>query len=78
MDSRERVFRALERTQPDRLPIFQQLLPGARLQYGPRLDELLARYPSDFRDCGYYGDYCCLCFLDYYLVVLHNIARRQS
>jgi len=27
MDSRERVFRGLERTQPDRLPIFQQLLP---------------------------------------------------
>lgn len=56
MDSRERVFRALERTQPDRLPLFQQLLPGARLHYGPRLDELLARYPSDFSDCGYYGD----------------------
>ena len=56
MDSRERVFRALERTQPDRLPIFQQLLPGARLQYGARLDELLGRYPSDFSDCGYYGD----------------------
>ena len=25
MDSRERVFRALERTGPDRLPIFQRL-----------------------------------------------------
>ena len=56
MDSRERVFRALERSQPDRLPIFQQLLPGARLQYGARLDALLGRYPSDFSDCGYYGD----------------------
>jgi uroporphyrinogen decarboxylase len=56
MDSRERVFRALERSGPDRLPIFQQLLPGARLQYGARLDALLARYPSDFSDCGYYGD----------------------
>ena len=56
MDSRERVFRALERTQPDRLPIFQQLLPGARLQYGARLEDLLGRYPSDFSDCGYYGD----------------------
>ncbi len=56
MDSRERVFRALERTQPDRLPIFQQLLPGAHLHYGEKLKELLARYPSDFSDCGYYGD----------------------
>ncbi len=32
MDSRERVFRALERTGPDRLPIFQHLLPGAMLR----------------------------------------------
>jgi uroporphyrinogen decarboxylase len=56
MDSRERVFRALERTGPDRLPIFQQLLPGAKLKYGERLDELLRRYPSDFSDAGYYGD----------------------
>jgi len=56
MDSRERVFRALERTQPDRLPLFQQLLPGARRRYGARLDALLERYPSDFSDCGYYGD----------------------
>ncbi len=56
MDSRERVFRALERTQPDRLPIFQQLLPGAHLLYGEKLKDLLMRYPSDFSDCGYYGD----------------------
>jgi len=56
MDSRERVFRALERTGPDRLPIFQQLLPGARLAYGMRLEELLQQYPSDFSDAGYYGD----------------------
>ena len=56
MDSRERVFRALERTGPDRLPIFQQLLPGAHLTYGPKLAELLRRYPSDFSDAGYYGD----------------------
>ena len=56
MDSRERVFRALERTGPDRLPIFQQLLPGAHLTYGEKLKDLLARYPSDFSDAGYYGD----------------------
>ena len=56
MDSRERVFRALERTGPDRLPIFQQLLPGAKLKYGKGLEDLLRRYPSDFSDAGYYGD----------------------
>jgi uroporphyrinogen decarboxylase len=56
MDSRERVFRALERTGPDRLPIFQQLLPGAKVKYGGRLEALLRRYPTDFSDAGYYGD----------------------
>ncbi len=56
MDGRERVFRTLERTAPDRLPIFHQLLPGAHLRHGRRLEELLQRYPSDFSDAGYYGD----------------------
>ena len=56
MDSRERVFRALERSGPDRLPLFQQLLPGAHLQYGETLAQLLSRYPTDFSDAGYYGD----------------------
>ena len=36
MDSRERVFRALERKGPDRLPLFHQLLPGGHLKYGKR------------------------------------------
>jgi uroporphyrinogen decarboxylase len=56
MDSRERVFRALERSRPDRLPIYCHLLPGTRLRYGRRLDEILERYPNDFSDAGYYGD----------------------
>jgi hypothetical protein len=47
MDSRERVFRALGRTGPDRLPLFHQLLPGGHLKYGKRLEELLASLPSD-------------------------------
>jgi len=56
MDSRERVFRALERTGPDRLPLYHQLIPGAFIRHGRKLEELLARYPSDFSDAGYYGD----------------------
>ena len=56
MESRERVFRTLERSGPDRLPIYHQLLPGAHLRHGKRLAELLQRYPSDFSDAGYYGD----------------------
>jgi hypothetical protein len=56
MDSRERVFRTLERSGPDRLPIYHQLVPGAHLRHGKRLAELLQRYPSDFSDAGYYGD----------------------
>jgi len=56
MESRERVFRALERTGPDRLPLFHQLLPGGHLKYGKQLEALLRRYPSDFSDAGYYGD----------------------
>lgn len=56
MDSRERVFRALERSGPDRLPIYFTLLPGAERRHGGGLAEVLQRYPSDFSDAGYYGD----------------------
>jgi uroporphyrinogen decarboxylase len=56
MDSREGVFRTLERSGPDRLPIYHQLLPGSHLRHGKRLAELLERYPRDFSDAGYYLD----------------------
>lgn len=56
MDSRERVFRALDWSGPDRLPIYFTLLPGAQRRHGKRLVEILQRYPSDFSDAGYYGD----------------------
>jgi len=52
MESRERVFRTLERSGPDRLPIYHQLLPGAHLRHGKGLAELLQRHPSDFSDAG--------------------------
>jgi uroporphyrinogen decarboxylase len=53
MDSRERVHRAVEFTGPDRLPFLYNILPGARLRYGPALDALLQRLPEDFARTGY-------------------------
>ena len=53
MDSRERVYRAIERTGPDRLPYLHNVLPGARLAYGSALDELLERFPGDLAATGY-------------------------
>lgn len=48
MDSRERVIRAIEFDLPDRIPITNAALPAAFLEYGDRLREIFARYPSDF------------------------------
>ncbi|MBN2310700.1 MAG: methyltransferase [Candidatus Hydrogenedentes bacterium] len=48
MTSRERVIRALEFDHPDRAPRDLWALPGVRMFRGEELDEMSARYPSDF------------------------------
>lgn len=53
MDSRERVWRAVERTGPDRPPRDLWLLPATRPALGPGLDALLARWPRDIANCGF-------------------------
>ena len=59
MRSRERVIRAIEFKEPDRVPITHATLPGAFLRYGEALEELYARYPSDVLDVGSatFGEY---------------------
>ncbi|MBC7237095.1 MAG: hypothetical protein H5T69_14740 [Chloroflexi bacterium] len=52
MNSRERVIRAIEMSGPDRVPITHATLPGAWLRYGPALEALYARYPSDVVEVG--------------------------
>jgi len=47
MTSRERVIAAIEFTGPDRIPFRHAVLP-ASFRSHPQLEELLARYPSDF------------------------------
>jgi uroporphyrinogen decarboxylase len=53
VDGRERVTRAIEFAQPDRLPIRHILLPGAMLHHGEALRALLERHPEDFAPTGY-------------------------
>ena len=53
MESRERVFRAVEFGGPDRVPLSYNLSPGCRLRYGAALAELRARFPSDFAETGF-------------------------
>lgn len=52
MNSRERVIRTIERSGPDRLPLTHATLPGAFVRYGPMLDDLYRRYPSDVHNVG--------------------------
>ncbi|MHB0876748.1 MAG: uroporphyrinogen decarboxylase family protein [Anaerolineae bacterium] len=47
MDSRERVFRAIEMDGPDRVPVSHSTLPGAWRRHGDELRRLYCRYPSD-------------------------------
>ncbi len=53
MDSRERVYKAIEMKWPDRVPIMHTSLPGAFLKYGDRLRNLYSKYPSDFINLGH-------------------------
>ncbi|MDR1948175.1 MAG: hypothetical protein LBQ38_02175 [Spirochaetaceae bacterium] len=48
MNSKERVLRTLEFKNPDRIPLTIWVLPAARMHYGEKIDELLARYEFDF------------------------------
>jgi uroporphyrinogen decarboxylase len=48
MDSRERVKRAIQFKNPDRVPISHAVLPAAGLKYGNALAEILAEYREDF------------------------------
>jgi uroporphyrinogen decarboxylase len=48
MNSRERVHRAIDFRNPDRVPISHAVLPAAQLKYGEALDEILAEYREDF------------------------------
>jgi len=47
MNSRERMIRAITFKNPDRAPVMHRTLPGAYRRYGPALEALYARYPSD-------------------------------
>jgi len=48
MTSRERVIKAIEFTNPDRVPLHWWHLPGAMVKYGNKLKKLYEKYPSDF------------------------------
>lgn len=48
MTSRERVIRAIEFRNPDRVPIHWWHLPGAMKRHGDKLKKLYQEYPSDF------------------------------
>ena len=47
MNSRERYRRAITFTGPDRVPVMQRTLPGARRKHGEALRDLYARFPGD-------------------------------
>ena len=47
MTGRERVLRALEFRNPDRVPLDVWIMPGAFLKYGEKLSRLAERYPLD-------------------------------
>jgi len=48
MDSRERVQRAIQFKNPDRVPVSHAVLPAAGLKYGRALAELLTEFREDF------------------------------
>ena len=48
MNSRERVNRAIEFNNPDRVPISHAVLPAAQLKYGEPLAEILTEFKDDF------------------------------
>jgi len=56
MTSRERVWAAIKFQRPDRIPLIHGVLPGAIDRYGPAMQAVLDRHPSDFAGEG--GCYC--------------------
>ena len=52
MNSRERVYRAIEMTGPDRPPFTHATLSGAVKRYGAALEAFHARFPSDVAAVG--------------------------
>ena len=48
MTPRERILAAIEFTGPDRCPIHHYIFPGALRRHGPKLVDLVNRYPDDF------------------------------
>jgi hypothetical protein len=48
MNSRERVKRAIQFQDPDRVPISHAVLPAAQIKYGKALDEILTEFREDF------------------------------
>ena len=52
VNSRERAVRAIEMGRPDRVPITHATLQGAITRYGPDLEDLYRRYPSDVFGVG--------------------------
>ncbi|MHB1134429.1 MAG: uroporphyrinogen decarboxylase family protein [Chloroflexota bacterium] len=60
MDSRERVYRAVEFGTPDRLPLSYNLSPGFQNRHGgAAVADLRQRFPSDFAETGFveFGGY---------------------
>ncbi len=55
MTSRDRVKRAIEFSEPDRVPLIHSVLPGAIDRHGKKLEVLFDWYPSDF--AGQSGHY---------------------
>ena len=47
MNSRERVIRAIQLTEPDRIPFEHAISPGAFKRHGQQLVDFLNMYPDD-------------------------------
>jgi len=52
MTHRERILAAMEFSGPDRAPIHHYIFPGAFLEHGDKLLDLLAKHPDDFNNAG--------------------------
>jgi uroporphyrinogen decarboxylase len=48
LNARERILAAIEFKGPDRCPIHHYIFPGALRRHGPKLVDLVAKYPDDF------------------------------
>ena len=48
MNSRDRVIRAIQFTEPDRMPFEHAIFPGALKRHRQQLVDFLNMYPDDF------------------------------